>query len=41
MIWQAAYSELFIVDVYWPEFREIDLARAIRSYQNRHRRYGK
>ena len=41
LIWQAAYSELFIVDVYWPDFREIDLARAIRSYQNRHRRYGK
>lgn len=41
LIWQAAYSELFIIDVYWPEFREIDLARAIRSYQNRHRRYGK
>jgi tritrans,polycis-undecaprenyl-diphosphate synthase [geranylgeranyl-diphosphate specific] len=40
LIWQAAYSELFIVDVYWPEFREIDLARAIRSYQNRKRRYG-
>jgi tritrans,polycis-undecaprenyl-diphosphate synthase [geranylgeranyl-diphosphate specific] len=41
LIWQAAYSELFIVDVYWPDFREIDLARAIRGYQNRHRRYGK
>ena len=41
LIWQAAYSELFIVDVFWPDFREIDLARAIRSYQNRHRRYGK
>ena len=41
LIWQTAYSELFIVDVFWPDFREIDLARAIRSYQNRHRRYGK
>jgi tritrans,polycis-undecaprenyl-diphosphate synthase [geranylgeranyl-diphosphate specific] len=41
LIWQAAYSELFLVDVYWPEFREIDLKRAIRSFQNRHRRYGK
>ena len=41
LIWQSAYSELFIVDVYWPDFREIDLARAIRGYQNRHRRYGK
>ncbi len=41
MVWQSAYSELFIVDVYWPEFREIDLERAIRSYQKRHRRHGK
>jgi tritrans,polycis-undecaprenyl-diphosphate synthase [geranylgeranyl-diphosphate specific] len=41
LIWQAAYSEFFLVDVYWPEFREIDLLRAIRSYQKRKRRYGK
>lgn len=41
LVWQGAYSELFIVDVYWPAFRKIDLMRAIRSYQLRHRRYGK
>ena len=41
LIWQSAYSELFFVDVYWPDFREIDLERAIRAYQNRKRRYGK
>jgi tritrans,polycis-undecaprenyl-diphosphate synthase [geranylgeranyl-diphosphate specific] len=41
LLWQAAYSELFIVDVYWPDFREIDLQRVIRNYQQRHRRYGK
>ncbi|MBM3291074.1 di-trans,poly-cis-decaprenylcistransferase [Candidatus Bathyarchaeota archaeon] len=41
LLWQAAYSELFIVDVYWPDFREIDLERVIRDYQKRHRRYGK
>ncbi|MCW3992549.1 MAG: polyprenyl diphosphate synthase [Candidatus Bathyarchaeota archaeon] len=40
LLWQSAYSELFFVDVYWPEFREIDLLRAIRSFQQRHRRYG-
>lgn len=40
LIWQAAYSEFFLVDVFWPEFREIDLERAIRSFQNRQRRYG-
>jgi tritrans,polycis-undecaprenyl-diphosphate synthase [geranylgeranyl-diphosphate specific] len=37
----TAYSELFIVDVYWPDFREIDLQRVIRNYQQRSRRYGK
>lgn len=41
LVWQSAYSELFIVDVYWPAFRKIDLMRAIRSYQLCHRRYGK
>jgi tritrans,polycis-undecaprenyl-diphosphate synthase [geranylgeranyl-diphosphate specific] len=41
LLWQSAYSELFIVDVYWPEFRQIDLQRVIRSYQLRNRRYGK
>lgn len=40
LLWQSAYSELFFVDVYWPEFREIDLLRAIRSFQQRHRRFG-
>ena len=40
LIWQTAYSELFLLDVYWPDFREIDLDRAIRTYQNRKRRYG-
>jgi tritrans,polycis-undecaprenyl-diphosphate synthase [geranylgeranyl-diphosphate specific] len=41
LLWQSAYSELFIVDVYWPEFREIDLKRVIRSFQYRNRRFGK
>ena len=41
LIWQSAYSELFLVDVYWPDFREIDLERAIRAFQRRYRRYGK
>lgn len=41
LIWQSAYSEIFILDVYWPNFRKIDLMRAIRGYQMRHRRHGK
>jgi tritrans,polycis-undecaprenyl-diphosphate synthase [geranylgeranyl-diphosphate specific] len=41
LIWQSAYSELVFMDVFWPEFRKIDLMRAIRTYQLRLRRYGK
>lgn len=40
LLWQSAYSELFFMDVYWPDFRRIDLWRAIRTYQQRERRYG-
>ena len=40
LLWQAAYSELLFLDVYWPEFRLIDLLRAIRTFQNRKRRFG-
>ena len=41
LLWQSAYSELIFVDIFWPEFRKIDLMRAIRTYQKRSRRYGK
>ncbi len=40
LLWQAAYSELFFCDVYWPDFRKIDLLRAIRTFQRRARRFG-
>ncbi len=41
LLWQSAYSELYFCDAYWPEFRRIDLWRAIRSYQRRQRRFGR
>ncbi len=41
LLWQGAYSELCFLDVYWPDFRKIDLWRAIRTYQGRQRRYGR
>ncbi|MEM2273531.1 MAG: polyprenyl diphosphate synthase [Candidatus Bathyarchaeia archaeon] len=41
LLYQSAYSELCFLDVYWPEFRRIDLLRAIRTYQKRIRRFGK
>lgn len=41
LLWQLAYAELYFTDVYWPGFRYIDFLRAIRSYQQRKRRYGR
>jgi short-chain Z-isoprenyl diphosphate synthase len=40
LLWQSAYSEYYFCDAYWPAFRRIDLLRAIRSYQQRERRFG-
>ena len=39
--WQSVYSEYHFTDVYWPAFREIDFLRAIRTYQQRARRFGR
>ena len=41
LLWQIAYSELYFCDTYWPDFMEEDLYKAIYSYQNRQRRFGK
>ncbi len=40
LLWQLAYSELFITETYWPDFRREELYKAISSYQKRERRYG-
>jgi short-chain Z-isoprenyl diphosphate synthase len=40
LLWQSAYSEFYFCDALWPGFRELDFLRAIRSYQQRRRRYG-
>jgi short-chain Z-isoprenyl diphosphate synthase len=40
LLWQAAHSELYFCDVYWPGFRRVDFLRALRSYAARHRRHG-
>jgi short-chain Z-isoprenyl diphosphate synthase len=40
LLWQSAHSEFYFTDVLWPAFRKIDFLRAIRSYQERQRRYG-
>ena len=41
LLWQSAYSEFYFCDALWPAFRKIDFLRAIRSYQQRGRRFGK
>jgi len=41
LLWQSAYSEFYFCDALWPVFRKIDFLRAIRSYQQRNRRFGR
>ena len=41
LLWQSAYSELYFTDVFWPDFDEEQLYKAIVAYQNRQRRFGK
>ncbi|NJB82108.1 isoprenyl transferase [Wenyingzhuangia aestuarii] len=41
LLWQMAYAELYFTEVLWPDFRREDLYKAIYTYQNRERRFGK
>ena len=41
LLWQSVHSEFHFTDVNWPAFRQIDLLRAIRTFQSRERRYGR
>ena len=40
LLWQCAYSEFYFTDALWPDFDEVELDRAIASYQARDRRFG-
>jgi len=40
LLWQLSYSELYITDTLWPDFREEHLAKAVEEYSRRHRRFG-
>ena len=40
LLWQSSYSELYFCETLWPELRKVDFIRAIRSYQERERRFG-
>lgn len=41
LLWQLAYAEFYFTDTLWPDFRKNDFYKAILSYQNRERRFGK
>jgi undecaprenyl diphosphate synthase len=41
LLWQVAYSELYVTDVMWPDFRRPHLERALEAYAGRQRRFGK
>lgn len=40
LLWQLAYSELYVTQTYWPDFSKWDFLRAIKDYQGRERRFG-
>ena len=40
LLWQLAYSELYVTQTYWPDFSKWDFLRAIKDYQDRERRFG-
>lgn len=40
LLWQIAYSEIYVTDMLWPDFRGIDLMKALLEFQKRERRYG-
>lgn len=41
LIWQAAYSEWYVTPTYWPDFDKKEFQKALETYANRDRRYGK
>lgn len=41
LLWQTAYAEIYITDTLWPDFDRVAFHRALESYQQRHRRFGK
>ncbi|CAI9400514.1 MULTISPECIES: isoprenyl transferase [Aestuariimicrobium] len=41
LIWQSAHSEFYFHEALWPDFRKVDFVRALRTYTQRERRYGR
>jgi undecaprenyl diphosphate synthase len=40
LLWQSAYTELYVTETLWPDFREDEFRKALEAYQHRDRRYG-
>jgi undecaprenyl diphosphate synthase len=40
LLWQLSYSEFYITDTYWPDFREAQFFQALEAFNSRDRRYG-
>ena len=40
LLWQIAYSEIYVTDTYWPDFSSEDFIKAIENYNGRERRFG-
>jgi undecaprenyl diphosphate synthase len=40
LLWQSAYTEIYVTDTLWPDFREEEYLKALAAYQQRERRYG-
>lgn len=41
LLWECSYAELFFTDVMWPDFQAEDLAKALKEFGGRHRRFGR
>jgi short-chain Z-isoprenyl diphosphate synthase len=41
LLWQSAHSEFYFCEAFWPDFRRLDFLRALRSYAQRNRRFGR
>jgi undecaprenyl diphosphate synthase len=41
LLWQMAYTEIYVTEILWPDFKREDMIRALINYQNRERRFGR
>lgn len=41
LLWQLAYTEIYVAEVFWPDFRRLEFFQAIAAFQTRERRFGK